>query len=267
MTLAERGALLLDGELVRSEGIAGGDLSEVVEIELSDGRKAVVKAGPRPAAEARMLTAMRDAGAPAPAVLACDAATLVIERLARGGRLDEAWQDLGGVLARLHGATGPAYGWHSDYAFGPVAIENEWADDWPRFWGDRRLRSQARHLPRELAQRVTALADTLQERLPSHPEPSLLHGDLWSGNVLTAQGRISGLIDPACYFGHREVDFAMLRLFGQPDGSLFDAYGALEPGHAERLPIYQLWPALVHLRLFGSGYRPMVERMLSAAGV
>ena len=78
--------------------------------------------------------------------------------------------------------------------------------------------------------------------------------------------RLAALIDPACYYGHSEVDFAMLELFGGPTNDFYAAYGQLEAGRTERLPIYQLWPALVHLRLFGAGYRPMVERLLAAVG-
>ena len=95
----------------------------------------------------------------------------------------------------------------------------------------------------------------------------LLHGDLWGGNVLVAGNRVSGLIDPACYFGHVEVDIAMLTLFDRPGAEFYQAYGPLDPGHEERLLIYRLWPALVHLRLFGGGYRSLVEQHLSAAGV
>jgi fructosamine-3-kinase len=94
----------------------------------------------------------------------------------------------------------------------------------------------------------------------------LLHGDLWGGNILVTGDQVSGLIDPACYHGHTEVDLAMLGLFDQPNAAFYEAYGSLEPGHDERTPIYRLWPALVHLRLFGTGYRPMVERLLQATG-
>ena len=83
---------------------------------------------------------------------------------------------------------------------------------------------------------------------------------------MVAGDRVSGLIDPACYHGHTEVDLAMLGLFDQPDAAFYEAYGLLEPGHDERTAIYRLWPALVHLRLFGAGYRPMVERLLQATG-
>jgi fructosamine-3-kinase len=97
--------------------------------------------------------------------------------------------------------------------------------------------------------------------------PALLHGDLWGGNVLVGGDRVSGLIDPACYYGHSEVDIAMLQMFDHPGEAFFSAYGKLEAGHKERLDIYRLWPALVHLRLFGSGYRPLVERLLTELGV
>jgi fructosamine-3-kinase len=117
-----------------------------------------------------------------------------------------------------------------------------------------------------LARRVEALATDLPNRLPARPTPALLHGDLWGGNMLVTGDRVCGLIDPACYHGHTEVDLAMLGLFDQPDAAFYEAYGLLEPGHDERTAIYRLWPALVHLRLFGVGYRPMVERLLQATG-
>jgi fructosamine-3-kinase len=274
-TLAERAAGLLGARLARALPIAGGDLSEVVAIELDDGRTAIVKGGPKPATEAGMLEAIRSSGAPAPAVLAHDATTLVLERLPAGGRIDDAWSDLGAVLASLHAAGRDArasdsttgYGWNADYAFGAVTIENGMTGNWAEFWAERRLRNQVPYLPRSIALRIEALASDLPDRLPTAPRPALLHGDLWGGNILVSDGQVTGLIDPACYYGDREVDFAMLRMFDHPDRRLFDAYGDLEPGFAERLPIYQLWPALVHLRLFGAGYRGLVERMLTAAGV
>jgi fructosamine-3-kinase len=117
-----------------------------------------------------------------------------------------------------------------------------------------------------LARRVEKLATALPGLLQASPAPALLHGDLWSGNVLAADARVSALIDPACYYGHGEVDLAMLQLFVHPGAAFFETYGALEPGHGERIAIYQLWPALVHLRLFGKQYLPLAERLLSAAG-
>ncbi|WP_236960456.1 fructosamine kinase family protein [Methylobacterium durans] len=263
--LAEVGAALLGGRLVRTRPMGGGDLSSLVGIVLADGREAVVKDGPDPLAEAAMLRAIRASGAPAPAVFAADARALVMERLpAQGARGADA--DLGRAVARLHAATGARYGWDRDYAFGPVAIRNGWSTNWAAFFAERRLACHLPHLEPSLARRVEALAAALPGRLPANPRPALLHGDLWGGNVLLDGPRVSGLIDPACYHGHAEVDLAMLSLFGQPGSSFREAYGPAEPGFAERVPIYQLWPALVHLRLFGAGYRGLVETLLTAAG-
>jgi fructosamine-3-kinase len=263
---ARHAATLLGGELRTVTAVAGGDLAEVLSIALTDGRIAIVKGGPDPVAEAAMLAAIAAAGAPTPAVLAVDASVLVLEVLDADGRRDPAWLDLGRVLALLHGAHGPRFGWANDYAFGRLAIANGWSDDWPAFWAERRLVNQLSGLPADLAGRIEALAGDLPARLPAAPVPSLLHGDLWSGNVLVHGTRISGLIDPACYYGDAEVDFAMLRLFATPGPELAGAYGPLAPGHAARRPIYQLWPAIVHLRLFGAAYQPLVERLLSEAG-
>lgn len=271
--LAGQAARLLGAGLVRAVPIAGGDLSEVVAVELDDGRAAVVKNAASPVTEAAMLGAIRATGAPAPTVLAYDDAALVLERLASDGRIERGWRHLGSVLAMLHsvdragdGLT-PRYGWDADCAFGALAIDNGWTDNWPGFWAEKRLVTHLAHLPPELGSRIETLAADLDNRLPAVPDPVLLHGDLWGGNILVYEGRVTGLIDPACYYGDREVDFAMLRLFNRPDRDLFDAYGSLDRGHETRLPIYQLWPALVHLRLFGTAYRPMVERLLSAARV
>lgn len=263
--LAAAGAALLGGIIKRTERLHGGDLSEIVRITLADGREAIVKNGPAPRTEAAMLRAIAATGAPAPAVLAASDEALVIEAVATGGILDNTWPSLGSALATLHGATGKRYGWPQDYAFGPVAISNRWADDWPGFWAERRLMPHLAHLPSPLARRIEALAADLPARLPARARPALLHGDLWGGNILVKGELVSALIDPACYYGHVEVDIAMLTLFDRPGGAFYEAYGPLDPGHDERLPIYLLWPALVHLRLFGSGYCAMVERLLSAS--
>ncbi len=263
--MARAAAALLGGEVARMEPLGGGCLEEVTRVTLRGGRRAVAKGGPAPRVEAAMLEAMRAAGAPAPAVLAVDDALLVMEERPRRGALADAWGDLGRVLATLHAAEGVSYGWHADYAYGPVALPNAPTDDWPAFWAERRLLAHADALPADLARRVAALAAELPARLPARPRPSLLHGDLWGGNVLVDGDRVSALIDPACYHGHGEVDLAMLSLFDRPDARFFDAY-PVATDWRERRPIYQLWPAIVHLLLFGGSYRGMVERLLREAG-
>jgi fructosamine-3-kinase len=273
LNAAQEAAGLLGARLVRQSLVAGGDLSEVLAIRLDDGREALVKTGPAPATEARMLDAIAATGARAPAVLAFNQSILVLERLPSGGQLETAWRDLGSQLGKLHRVTAQpeetsaCYGWDEDYAFGRVAIGNTRTDDWPIFWAEHRIVNHAAHVATDLAARLERVAMKLGDILPDRPAASLLHGDLWGGNVLVSDRRISGLIDPACYFGDREVDFAMLQVFNRPDPSLFDACDRLAAGYEERRNAYQLWPALVHLRLFGSAYRPMVEKLLAACGV
>jgi fructosamine-3-kinase len=89
---------------------------------------------------------------------------------------------------------------------------------------------------------------------------------LWGGNILVAEGRLAALIDPACYHGDAEVDLAMLTLFDEPPEAFWSAYGPLEPGWRERRAAYQLFPALLHLRLFGASYGGMVDRLLASLG-
>ena len=265
--LAEAAAALLGSTLRNAQPVHGGCLSQIVRITLSNGREAIVKGGGASRIEAAMLRAISANGAPAPQVFAEADGILVMEAMPANGSLINAWGSLGKALATLHAAKGNACGWHEDYAFSNVAIENGWMNTWPHFWAERRLLPNCPHIASPLARRIEALAADLPNRLPELPAPSLLHGDLWGGNILAAGNEVTALIDPACYYGHGEVDFAMLNLFDSPSAAFYEAYGTLEPGWKERLIIYQLWPALVHVRLFGSGYRPMVERLLSQTGV
>ena len=176
------------------------------------------------------------------------------------------WRALGAGVARLHATEGQTFGWDEDYAFGPVAIVNTPAQNWPDFWAENRLRPALPELPPEIAARLAALCRRLPDHIPAAPPPSLLHGDIWAGNALFSGDR-AWLIDPACYHGDAEVDLAMLTLFGAPPAEFFEGYGPLRPGHAERRPVYQLWPALVHVRLFGAGYLGLVRRLLERCGV
>lgn len=251
--------------VVGTRPLAGGDLSAVHRVTLADGRTIVAKQGARVAAEARMLGAIRAQGAPAPEVLGVAGEVMLLERLPGSGGVGAAWDELARALGRLHRDDARRYGWDEDYAFGPVAIPNGWSHDWPSFWAARRLRCHLPHLPAALAPRVAALADRAGELLPARPPAALLHGDLWGGNVLAEGAAVRGLIDPACYHGDREVDVAMLTLFDAPPERFFDALD-LAPGWRARLPVYRLWPLLVHVRLFGGGYVGSAAAALEALG-
>jgi len=251
----------------RVERLAGGDLSEVLLVCRPDGSAVVAKGGPAIGIEAAMLRALAAAGAPVPAIEGEHDGVLLLDHVENDGLFStRAWSDIGARVADLHARRGPSYGWPADYSLGSVHLDNREGDDWRAFWAEQRLTSAAALLDRPWRERVDRLAANLPGLLPAAPFPSLLHGDLWSGNILVRDGRLAALVDPACYYGHAEADLAMLTLFDTPPEPFWSAYGPLEAGWSERRPIYQLFPALVHLRLFGSAYAGLVERLLAAAG-
>jgi len=211
-----------------------------------------------------------------PAVIAAsgpgdEVAWLLLEWIEEGrpGRRD--WMRLGRKLAALHRHAGPAgpgarFGWPDDNLIGSLPQPNGWSAEWPDFWAERRIRPLARELrvrgalsgaQAAVVEAAAARADKLLGPAVAADGPSLLHGDLWSGNVLFTREGAPVLIDPAVYVGHREVDLAMADLFGGFSGIFREAYEdawPLQPGYLRRRPAYQLYPLLVHARLFGGGY-------------
>jgi fructosamine-3-kinase len=142
-----------------------------------------------------------------------------------------------------------------------LALPNEPCASWPEFYARNRLAPLAAYAPS-----VEKVCERIHELAPDEA-PSRLHGDLWSGNVLWGRDGRAWLIDPAAYGGHREVDLAMLQLFGNPGPHFFAAYEEcfpLQPGREERVPLYQLFPLLVHAALFGGGYGASAERAARA---
>ena len=264
---AERVAALAGIPPERIERLSGGDLSETLLIRHADGRRSVAKSGSS-AIEAAMLRSLAAAGAPIPTIEAEYEGALLLAFVENDEVFSpRAWAHLGEVLRRLHAQSGSHYGWPADYRLGSVDLDNRETSSWPDFWAQQRLVHTARLLDRPWRERVERLAAALPDRLPADPRPSLLHGDLWSGNVLVRDGEIAALIDPACYYGDAEVDLAMLALFATPPPEFEEAYGPLQPGWQERRVLYQIFPALVHMRLFGSSYATLTDRLLERAGV
>lgn len=250
----------------RLEPLASGSLSQVLLVPAPGGTM-VAKSGPLAGVEAAMLRAIRESGVAAPAVEAEHEGVLLLEHVAHDGRFDtNAWRDVGLAVRRLHTRTASRYGWPSDYAIGSVALDNRETADWPLFWGEQRLIATAALLDRPWRERVERVAGRLHDLLPASPSAALLHGDLWAGNILVRDGCLAGLIDPACYYGDPEVDLAMLELFSAPTAAFGETYGPLEPGWEARRPVYQLFPALVHVRLWGPHYFAMVDRLLGEVG-
>jgi fructosamine-3-kinase len=251
----------------RLERLAGGDLSEVLMARRPDGRATVAKGGAAVGTEAGMLRALAGAGVPVPAVEGEHEGVLLLEYVPNDRVFSPAaWASIGEALRLLHDRHGESYGWPVDYRIGTVDIDNRQRREWPAFWGEQRLVAAAGVLDRPWRERVERLAGRLSDLLPAAPPPSFLHGDLWGGNILVREGRLAALIDPACYHGDAEVDLAMLCLFDSPPAAFWEAYGGPAPGWEERRCVYQLFPALLHLRLFGGSYAGMVDRLLSAIG-
>jgi fructosamine-3-kinase len=249
--------------IVSSRPLAGGDIAEVALAELADGRRAVVKRTPYDATlEAEGLEALGAAGARVPEVLAVDTTTLVLEHVRARPDLEA----LGAELATVHQHRAEAFGWRRDNVIGPLPQANPRCGSWLELYVEHRLRPYRDDLPAELA---TRLEDACERVLPSlfdhGPAPSLVHGDLWSGNVL--DDRV--LIDPAVHHGDREIDLAMLDLFGgvpAPLAAGYDAVWPLPDGFRRRRPAQQLYHLLVHVRLFGAGYHGAVAARLDAIG-
>lgn len=243
--------------------LAGGDVAQAWRARLADGRDVIVKATPYDARlEAEGLQALAAAGGPVPTVLAVDTGTLVIDHVT--GPPD--WEGLGAALATVHGHHGPAFGWHRDNVIGPLAQANGWIATSGAFVVERRIRPHLDVLPTEVASRLAAACDgPLPALLDAHaPAPSLVHGDLWTGNVVAGRW----LVDPAVHHADRETDLAMLTLFGGPDPAFWAGYQEVAPlpeGWQRRRPALQLPPLLVHVRLFGAGYVPAVVRALDDA--
>lgn len=183
---------------------------------------------------------------------------------------------LGTALADLHRETSDAHGWPADNYIGHTPQHNGLCRDWPQFWWERRLRPQlamAEAAGYDIGCDAEALKAASQRLLQHEPSASLLHGDLWGGNHGYLVNGQPVLFDPACWFGDRETDLAMMHLFGGFDPDVFRAYAGAWPlseGHEDRLPLYQLYHVLNHLNLFGSAwlgrFDSLLARVLSAAG-
>jgi fructosamine-3-kinase len=194
-----------------------------------------------------------------------------------GGALGRSAQEhAAGLLADLHGVTADRFGYGRDTLIGGLAQPNGWMGSWRDFFRDRRLlhmardAHEARRLPSALLGRIESLAGRQERWINDDATPSLIHGDMWGGNVLTKDGRIAGFVDPAIYYADAEIELAFSTMFGTFGDAFFRRYGELRPLRAgffeERRDLYNLYPLLVHVRLFGGSYVDSVERTLTRYG-
>jgi fructosamine-3-kinase len=269
----------LGSKVMRSHGVSGGDINLAYEAELAHGRRVFVKSNDDApagmfAAEARGLAWLGGAKAlRVPAVLAQGPDFLVLEWIESARRTPDFDEQLGRGLAALHQAKPPSFGLDHDNFIGRLVQANEPRATWPTFYRDQRLQPQLQlAIDRGLASPTMRrgfdhLFDDLDELVGPPEPPARLHGDLWGGNLMVDDRGLPCLIDPAVYGGHREVDLAMMRLFGGFSPTAFAAYHEahpLSPGHERRIPLYQLYFLMVHVNLFGGSYVAAVERALAA---
>lgn len=211
-----------------------------------------VKRDPAPL-EAAGLRWLAAAGARVPSIVSASPDRLELERVEPGSLEAAGEEDLGRMLATMHASGAPRFGSLPEpgrFLVGRCELDSPEADDWNSYYLEHRC------LP--LARRVGLEREVSVVRVDAPVEPvARLHGDLWSGNVLADRSGRSWLIDPAAYGGHREVDLAMLDLFGRIPARTVAAYHEVMPladGWRERIPLWQLFPLLVHAVLFGGGY-------------
>lgn len=273
-------SLLQGAAIQKATPVGGGDINEARLLYTDSGRY-FLKMNDHPAAldmfeaEAAGLRLIQaEKTIRTPAVVGYNQsghkAFLLLEYIESGHRSAGFWQDFGRQLAQLHHRPQPHFGLHRDNYIGSLPQPNPILEDWPAFYRQARLEPQLdlakkhNRLQTTDFQQFDQLLRKLPDLLPNEP-PSLIHGDLWSGNFLADAKGEPVLIDPAAGYAHREMDIAMSKLFGGFAPGFYEAYDAAYPlltGWQERVPLYQLYYLLVHVNLFGGGYVQSVRQVL-----
>jgi fructosamine-3-kinase len=284
--LAALAARLLGRPAASLGAVGGGSICHAERLRLADGRTVLAKTlGDAPAgffaAEAAGLAWLRSTGAVAvPDVPAADERVIVLEWIEPGDPTPAQAERLGRDLAALHSVPAEAYGTPYPAFIGSLPLPSAQRHaatspvDWPGFHAEHRLLPFLRQATDNgsVTPADAKVVERLCERLPqvggASQRPAVIHGDLWSGNVLWAADGRARLIDPATQGGHPEADLAMLELFGCPRlPRILAAYEEVRPvpGRRDRVPLHQLHPLLVHAALFGGSYGPAAVRAARAA--
>lgn len=264
----------------RAFPLGGGSINRTERLDTGAGTFVLKSNSDAPpglfSAEASGLNALRAATSlTVPAVIVCDegpSGLLLIEDIPASRRRPDFDEHLGRGLAELHRATAPRFGFDIDNFCGATPQPNGWLDRWIDFYARRRLLYQCQRaaanglLPGGDVRRIERLIERLGDWLAEPADgPALLHGDLWSGNLIVDGAGLPALIDPAAYYGHREAEFGIMMLFGGFSTRVVDAYTEAYPldhGWRDRNGLYQLYHLLNHLNLFGAGYHEPVMSMV-----
>lgn len=270
------------GRIAGVSPLSGGCIGQVYRVSMADGRVLGVKYDDAPgsqlALEGFMLRYLAQHSAlPVPEVVYAENGLLVMTFLPGESRFNEAAQvHAAELLAALHAVTAAQFGLERDTLIGGLPQPNPQMTSWLDFFREARLLYMAQEgvranrLPEEMYSRVAALAEHLDRWLLDPERPSLIHGDVWTTNVLARGGRITGFVDPAIYFAHPEIELAFTTLFGTFGRPFFERYHEIQPiapgFFEERRDLYNLYPLLVHVRLFGGSYVNSVDHVLRQYG-
>ena len=201
-----------------------------------------------------------------PEVYATTEKGILLEYIKPTATSKQQWYKLGEKLAQLHQITQPQYGFFADNFLALIPQNNHWHTDWPSFYREQRLRPLIQHplFNKDDQHRWQRLLNQLDKLLDNEEPPALIHGDLWSTNIIFTSDDIY-LIDPAVYYASREIEIAYLEFVGNFYQPLIEAYQAnypLSKYYAKRKNLYLLYPYLVHLHLFGEMYLPGLREIL-----
>ncbi len=282
-TLLERITADIDDAVVSTESLSGGCVGQVYLVRLESGDRIVAKidTGPEPCLdiEARMLRYLADhSDLPVPQVRVDEPELLVMEYIEHDGRSGpDVAIEAADALASLHDVGADSYGFEYDTLIGGLRLPNPQSQDWPAFFAEHRLVDMAHRaadadmLDTEIVGRIESLAADIGDYIDDPNGPSLIHGDIWGGNVLSHAGHLQALIDPAIYYADPEVELAFISLFNTFGARFYERYAEHRPiddGFFEvRRDLYNLFPLLVHVRLFGGTYVDDVETTLEKFGV
>lgn len=282
MQLSDRIEKAIDRRPQGVRALHGGMIGEVYRVDLPGGETIVAKTASGSDAtldiEGYMLRYLGEhSDLPVPEVLHSEPTLLLMTFIPGESRLTgDVQRHAAELLAALHEISAPAFGLERDTLIGPLHQPNPRTESWIEFFREQRLLYMTREAVREgrmtqsQLRRMEGFCADLEKWLDEPAQPSLIHGDMWTTNVLASDGRVTGFIDPAIYYGHAEIELAYSTLFGTFGAAFFERYTAIRPvrpGFMEtRRDIYNLYPLLVHVRVFGGSYVNSVDNTLRRFG-
>jgi len=252
--------------------IKGGCINNGVQIITSIGESFFLKVNPSPPPDMffreyeGLIAISKKDGLKVPKPLLFGSDFIFMEDLKPAVRMKNYWEAFGRLLAFLHDYEGKRFGFSSDNYIGRTPQVNPWTADGCSFFKESRIgyiaglvRNQGL-ISKDMHRRILNLSNRINTLVPKQP-PSLIHGDLWSGNAITDSNGAPAIIDPAVHYGWAEAELAMTALFGSFPEKFYHSYCEvrhLEPGYKSRFPLYNLYHVLNHVLLFGRGYLGMV---------